>query len=372
MSPKREEVVINAHPLQPQRLGKQPTQDVLLRAARRPPQRGREIGSRQRTPVELAVGGERQLRQHHKRRRNHVVGKAVRKMRAQPRRIGTLTRRRNHIGHQPLVARHILARNHRRLHHRRMAQQRRLDLARLNAEAADLDLLIGPPKKIQNPVRTPARQIPGAVHPAPRRTKPIGHKPLRRQTRTVQIASRKTCPRNVKLPRNPDRNRLKPAVQHIGPRVPDRTPNGERPGKFIRVIGGECSAKRGRFGRTIGVNQPATTHRCQDIADLGIRNDISPHEQLLDAGEAWIIIRRQGVEQRRTDLQQRDLVQLKLALQVGQGPLAAWHEHQFCSAEKRSPDLEGRGIERDWSVVDGRLLPRPRRGRLVKADDTAM
>ena len=64
-----------------------------------------------------------------------------------------------------------------------MAQQRRLDLARLNAEAAELHLRVGAPEKLQNPVRTPARQIPGAVHPAPRRTKRIRNKPLRRQPR---------------------------------------------------------------------------------------------------------------------------------------------------------------------------------------------
>ena len=41
-------------------------------------------------------------------------------MRAQRRRIGSSIRRRHHIGDQPLVARLILARNHRRLRHRGM------------------------------------------------------------------------------------------------------------------------------------------------------------------------------------------------------------------------------------------------------------
>jgi hypothetical protein len=60
-------------------------------------------------------------------------------MRTQPRRIDTATRRRHHIGHQPLVPRPILPRQHRslrqrRLRHRSITQQRRLDLARLNPE----------------------------------------------------------------------------------------------------------------------------------------------------------------------------------------------------------------------------------------------
>ena len=46
--------------------------------------------------------------------------------------------------------------------------QRRLDLAGLDPEAAQLHLLVGAPQELQHPVRTPARQVPGAVHPAPR------------------------------------------------------------------------------------------------------------------------------------------------------------------------------------------------------------
>ncbi len=136
-------------------------------------------------------------------------------MRAQRRGIGSLTGR-HHIGHQPLVARLILAGNHRRLRHPGMAQQRRLDLARLDAEAAQLDLRIRPPEKVQNPVGAPPRQIAGAVHPAPRRTKRVGHKPLRRQPGALQIAPRKTRPGYVKLPHNARRHRLQACVQHVG------------------------------------------------------------------------------------------------------------------------------------------------------------
>ena len=53
----------------------------------------------------------------------------------------------------------------------------------------------------------------------------IGNKPLRRQPKTPQITPRKTHTRNVKLTRNANRNSLQPAVQHINPRLPDRTTN---------------------------------------------------------------------------------------------------------------------------------------------------
>ena len=78
-----------------------------------------------------------------------------------------------------------------------MAHQRGLDLARLDAEAAQLHLRIGPPEEIQHPVRAPARQVAGAVHAAPRRAERIGHEPLRRQPRPPKIAARQPRARDV-------------------------------------------------------------------------------------------------------------------------------------------------------------------------------
>ena len=71
------EVVVDPDPLNPQHLRKQRAQDLLLRRARPPPQPGRrQINSRQRTAVQLAVRRQRQTIQHHKRRRHHVVRQA--------------------------------------------------------------------------------------------------------------------------------------------------------------------------------------------------------------------------------------------------------------------------------------------------------
>ena len=146
-------------------------------------------------------------------------------MRTQPRSIDNVLGARHHIGHQPPAAAIILTRNHRRLRNRRVTRQHRLDLTRLDPEAAQLHLAVGTPQKVQNPIRTPARQIPGPVHPAPRPTKRIGNKPLPRQISSPEITPRQPRPRNVKLPCHPGRNRLQSAVQDVNPRVPDRTAN---------------------------------------------------------------------------------------------------------------------------------------------------
>src|SRR5262249_15997713 len=102
---------------------------------------------------------------------------------------------------------------------------RRLDLPRLDAEPAQLHLLVGTADNLHQSIGAPAGQIATSVHPAPGRPKRVGHVPLRGQTGTAEIAPRKTCACNVKLTHNPGRYRLQPAVQNINLRVPDRTTN---------------------------------------------------------------------------------------------------------------------------------------------------
>ena len=216
----REEIVVDPHTLEPKHLRKQTAQDLLLRRARNPPHRSNTmLRRRQRTTVELAVGRQRKPIQNHERRGHHVLGKALPQMRPQRRRIQHRIPRRHHIANQPLAAGAVLARNHRRLRNIPMANQRRLDLSRLDAEAAHLHLRIRTPQELQHSVAPPARQVPGAVHPAPRRAERVRNKPFRRQTRSPHIATRQPRTRNVKLPTNPSRNRLQTSVQNVDARI---------------------------------------------------------------------------------------------------------------------------------------------------------
>src|SRR6516164_2213129 len=146
-------------------------------------------------------------------------------MRTQPRPIHLRPRRQNHIADKPQNPCPIRARNNNRLRHTRVPNQRGLDLPSLNAEAANLNLMVRTPHKLQIPIAAPARQVPAAVHPASRSTKPIRNKALPRQTPATNIPPPNPSTRNVKLPDNPNRNRLQAAVQYINPRVPDRTTN---------------------------------------------------------------------------------------------------------------------------------------------------
>src|SRR5215470_10564989 len=146
-------------------------------------------------------------------------------MRTQRRRIRLQTSRQNNIANKLRAPRTIRPRNHHSLRHARVPNQRGLDLPRLNAEAAYLNLMVRTPHKLQNPIRAPARQVPAAVHPPPRSTIPVRNKTLRRQTTAPNIPAPNPSTRNVKLPNNTNRYRLQTTIQYINPRVPNRTTN---------------------------------------------------------------------------------------------------------------------------------------------------
>src|SRR4030095_1031585 len=223
----RKKVILNPNPRDPQHLRKQRTQNLLLRRARQstaPPIRRR----RQRPAVQRPVGLQRKTTQLHDRSRNHVIRQPRPNMRTQPGRINRPTRRRNNIADKLQTSRAIRARNNRSLRDALLPKQGRLDLPRLNPKTAYLDLLVRASHKLQHPIKPPARQVPAAVHPPPRATKPIRNKALRSQPTTTQIAPPNSSHRNVKPPNNPTRYRLQTIVENINARVQDRTTNRRR------------------------------------------------------------------------------------------------------------------------------------------------
>src|SRR5262249_32652297 len=126
-------------------------------------------------------------------------------MRTQPSRVRITPRRQNHVAHKLRNPHPIHPRNNNDLRYARMPQQRCLDLPRLTAKAATLDLLVRAPHNPQNPTPAPARKVPAAVHPPPRSTIPTRNKALRRQPATPDIPTPNPSPRDVKLPDNPNR-----------------------------------------------------------------------------------------------------------------------------------------------------------------------
>src|SRR5262249_21483000 len=151
-----------------------------------------------------------------------------------------------------LTPRPIRPRNNRRLQHAVMPHQRCLDLPRLNPEAAHLNLLVRAPHKLQNPIPTPARQVPAAVHPAPRSPIPVRNKALTPHPAATNISPPNPSPRYVKLPNNTNRHRLQAIIQNIDSVVAQRTTNRDARTGLLAFNSKSNGIDRG-FGRTVKI-----------------------------------------------------------------------------------------------------------------------
>ena len=208
-----EEVVRHSYRLQPQRRLPQPHQHRFQPIARgkiglrlcRPAR----LRRRQRTPIHFPTHRQGKLLQQHVRRRQHVLRQLPTQPPAPVTHLPRRPTRRHQVRHQPLVTGHVLARQHHCILHRFVLQQRTLNLAQLDAIAAQLHLLVHSSQVLQRPVFPIARQVSRAVQPLACFTRErMRHEPLCRQFRSPQIAPRQSHPTHVQLAHYSYRHRL--------------------------------------------------------------------------------------------------------------------------------------------------------------------
>ncbi len=126
------------------------------------------------------------------------------------------------ISHQPFAAGAVLAGQHRRFPHLRMLGQPGLDLAQLDAEAADLDLEIVAAEELDTTILQPAAQVAGLVQPgfgivAER----ILDKAFGVQLGPVQVTPRQSGAAYIQLAHDTDRNGFEMRVQQVDVGVGD-------------------------------------------------------------------------------------------------------------------------------------------------------
>src|SRR5262245_17280930 len=121
------------------------------------------FGCRQAATVDLAVGGERQLVEHHELARHHVVGQLPAQALADHRDFQRAGHRQQ-IRHQLSVL-GLTVYPHDRVLDLGLAPQQRLDLPRLDAKTPQLDLLVEPPQELYSPITSPPTAVPRAVQP---------------------------------------------------------------------------------------------------------------------------------------------------------------------------------------------------------------
>ena len=211
----------------------------------------------QRSTVDLLVDGDRELLQSHKDSGHHVARQALGQVVAQLS-LGNFVLQRQ-IGNQPLVSRlppltSESSRQDDALTHRRMARQKALDLAQLDTETTDLDLVVDAPKKVDPAVGQHPHQVTGAIQPVPVALERVRNQPAGGERRPPEVALHEAIATKDQLATAPQRLKIDPVgPQYIDLGVGKRPSDGHRGGiagdRFDRRVGGDD----GTFCRPIGV-----------------------------------------------------------------------------------------------------------------------
>ena len=254
------------------------------------------------------------------------------------------------VGDQPFLPRGVLPRQHHRLAHRRVLAQPRLDLARLDAEAADLHLEVGASQERRTNVARPflpSRPVAAAVQPrAGDGGERIGDEALGGERGTAQVAARHAHAADQQLAGDADRLRLAERVADVQAHVPqrpaDRVP-GDRAVRRHRVRGGQDRRLRGAVDDVRPRGREDGAHLRQQVGG----NLLAAHEDAADAGQA----RRPALDlhdvahQRGDGAQERGVRDLAPAARGASITRAGADQADLRAGDEREKELEEGDVE---------------------------
>jgi hypothetical protein len=361
-----EEVFVASHAIRPEDLAPDRGQGLLHRIARcggllhRP--LGPQVALGEGAAVHLPHRGERKLGEELEDRRDHVRGQALGQEGTDAGEPGRGVGDRpadGQEGGEPLAAGQVVAHRHGRVADLRVRGERSFDLAGLDAEAADLDLVVHPAEKAERSVQPPGGAVAGAVEALPGLAgERIGDEALGREVRPVQVATGQAVASGDQLSGDARGHRSEGGVHDVDPRAGDRLPDGERHPGLDRWTDDVRGGVGGVLGRPVVVAQPHPGLDLQDaLSGLGEehvaadREDLHPAQDLRPGG-------RDLVEVAWRDLHGGDAVPLDDAPQLVVGEQPRRRHDQAAPVEQGAPDLQGRGVERDRRVFQEDLVGR--------------
>ncbi|ODA69197.1 hypothetical protein APS67_006647 [Streptomyces sp. AVP053U2] len=344
-----EEVVLHAHPVDAEDLGEHGSEQLLLeRGGPAAAARGtvRVVGGGQRPAVDLAVGGQRQGFQDHHGGRDHVGGQPSGEVGAQRgRQLRVGVARRDDVRDEPLVPRGVLTDDDRGLRDLGVLGHHGLHLARLHAEAAHLDLVVGAPDEDETAVGAPADLVAGAVH-ARTRLVGVGDETLGGQSGAGVVPVGEAVAGGVQLTDDAGRHGAQPLVEDVdtgsGDRGADRhaRPAGQV-GLPDLVDGGEG----GVLGRSVAVEQAHAGKLLQHLAAVRRGEDVATRQQTADAAQHVQVLVDHFVEEAGRQPQGGDPAAGEEGTELGDGQGARGCDGQDGPVQQGAPDLEGRRVE---------------------------
>ncbi len=106
-----------------------------------------------------------------------------------------------------------------------LGKQTRLDFLRLDAKAAQLDLLIETAEVFDHVIGGPARTVTSAIQTCARLAQRIDDKAFGSQRRTPQVTASQTDAADAQLTRHTGRQRIQIGIEHAADHVAQRTAN---------------------------------------------------------------------------------------------------------------------------------------------------
>ncbi len=156
-----------------------------------------------------------------------------------------------------------------------------------------------------------------------------------------------TSPRSPSLPRGG-----KGTVDRIPPTSP-RSPSLPRGGKgtpppVLRRRGQGVAGGEGRvLRRAVAVRHPAARHLPEHPLDRPRRQHVAPREELAQAGQGRQVVLDHLVEEAGGQPERRDPLPGERSAELAERRQAGPADRQAAAVQERSPDLQGRGVERD-------------------------
>src|SRR5581483_6422036 len=187
----------------------------------------------QRFHIDFRIGCDWQGFQHHKSRRDHVLGQPLFERLAHFADYRHIIGLWNQVRDETLFAWHVLADDDHAFMHRRLFVKRLLDLSKLDAEAANLHLMVKASQEFDVAIGSQGSPVAGSIEARPRlQAEGMRNEALRAQLWTIQVSAREPYSSEIELARDTNRTRLPVRIQdihlHIG--------NGLADGRTLFII----------------------------------------------------------------------------------------------------------------------------------------
>ncbi len=344
-----EEVVVQAHLFDTQHLGPD-RRDLLLQGTLRGFVVMGGFGFGQGLAVEFAVGAQGHLLQQHPLCRDHVVRQVLGQVGAEDFApiIGSVLQ--HQVAHQVFT----VDRQHGSLTDPRVFQQARFDFSQLDAQAAQLDLMVDTPGIFDHAVCAVACQVAGAVQ-ALALDERVGDKTFGSECRAAVVTPGQADAAEVQLAEHADWYGLEVAVEDVAAEVGDRAANWHRIAAFVHA--GPVGHVDGGFGRAVQVVEPGLGQLGENLL-LGIHRQglTAAYDALQALAGRHRRILQEGLQHRRHEVQRGDLLLIDQVDQPGRITVITGRcNHQARTGHQRPEELPHRHVEAERGLLQHRV-----------------